>query len=55
MARAYNPSTWKAETEGLVQGHPLIHSEFEDSLRYTRPCLKMNNQPTVVVYYQLTV
>lgn len=47
---AYDLSTWKAETEGLVQGNPLMHSEFEASLSYIRPCLIINNQLTVVVY-----
>lgn len=32
------------------KGRPLIHSEFEASLSYIRPCLIINNQPTVVVY-----
>jgi hypothetical protein len=26
--------------ESAVQGHPQMHSEFEVSLEYIRPCLK---------------
>lgn len=31
-----NPSTWKIETRGLIQSHPLLCSKFVVRLNYRR-------------------
>ena len=44
MVHICHPSTWEMEAGGSgVQGHPWLHSEFEASLGYMRPCLKTIN------------
>jgi hypothetical protein len=41
VAHAFNPSTWKAETRGLLSSRLTWSTEFQDSQSYTeKPCLK---------------
>lgn len=41
VAHACYPSTWEAEVRiSECQYHPQLHSEFEASLKYTRPHVK---------------
>lgn len=51
MAHACNPSTWEIEAEGSgVQGHPLLHSEFEAGLDYIRHSENKSNDPFKVLF-----
>jgi hypothetical protein len=40
VGHALNPSTLEVEARSGVQGQTQLHSEFESSLGYRRPCLK---------------
>lgn len=45
MVLACNPSTWEVDTgRADVQGQPQVHSEFEASLIYMKPCLKSTRE-----------
>lgn len=49
MVHVCHPNTQEAEAEGSeVQGQPWLHSEFEVTLGYMRPCLKKKKKITVV-------
>lgn len=40
VTQTYNPSNWEIEAGRSVQGHLLIHGEFEVSMGYVTTCLK---------------
>lgn len=47
VVRVSNPSILKVKTgETEIQGHPLLHSEFEASLMYMKPVLKIKLERT---------
>lgn len=47
----------EAEEGGLeeVEGHPLLHSEFEIILGYSRPCVKQGGRGLITFQFQYLI
>lgn len=45
IGHIYNPCTWEAEGAGSqVQGQLGLHSKFQVSFSYTRPCFRIDKK-----------